>query len=106
MKSNMQSEIITRESVLKLLSDEEVAKVCTAEATTRLLDGEEYLDLEHLDLGVQQAEKTTQGMGGVLPRRTVHKETWSRILMQVKGSHRGEFSRNGAAEKAKPIFPL
>jgi hypothetical protein len=102
----MQAENITRESVLKLLSDEEVAKVSTAEAATRLLDGEEYLDLEHLDRGVQRAEKPALGMGGVLPRRTVHKETWSKILTRL-GDITGEKDTSySQGEREKLICPL
>jgi hypothetical protein len=29
---------------------------------------------------VQRATKSATAMGGVLPRRTVHKDTWSKIL--------------------------
>ena len=80
MKSDMRTENIARESVLKLLSDDEVASVSTAETATRLVDGEEYLDLEQLERGVQQAAKSAAAMGRVLPRRAVHKDTWSKIL--------------------------
>ena len=61
MKSDMRTENIARESVLKLLSDDEVASVSTAEAAARLLDGEEYLDLGQLDRGVQQATRSATG---------------------------------------------
>jgi hypothetical protein len=80
MKSDLQAENVPRESVLKLLSDDEVASVSTAETAARLLDGEEYFDLEQLDRGVQQATMSTTVMGHVLPRRAVHKDTWSTIL--------------------------
>jgi len=62
MKSDMRTENIARESVLKLLSDDEVASVSTAETATRLLDAEEYLDLEELERGVQQARKAGPAM--------------------------------------------
>ena len=78
MKSDMRTENIARESVLKLLSDDEVASVSTAETATRLLDGEEYLDLEQLERGVQQAREASPAMGRVLPRRAVHKDTGAR----------------------------
>jgi hypothetical protein len=80
MKSDMQAENVSRESVLKMLSDDEVASVSTAETAARLLDGEEYLDLEQLDRGVQQGTRSATAMGHVLPRRSVHKDTWSKIL--------------------------
>ena len=101
MKSDMRSENIARESVLKLLSDDEVASVSTAETATRLLDGEEYLDLEELERGVQQARKAGPAMGHVLPRRAVHKDTWSKILTALGPAHCAENCRKG--EKAKPV---
>ena len=102
MKSDAQAENVTRESVLKLLSDAEVASVSTAEAAARLLEGEEYLDLELLDRGVQQATKSAAVMGHVLPRRAVHKDTWSKILKLLGPTHcTGDCSTSNGA-KAKP----
>ena len=101
MKSDMRTENIVRESVLKLLSDDEVASVSTAETAARLLDGEEYLDLEQLERGVQQARKAGPAMGRVLPRRTVHKDTWSKILTVLGPVHCTENCCKG--EKAKPV---
>ena len=101
MKSEMRSENIARESVLTLLSDDEVASVSTAETATRLLDGEEYLDLEQLERGVQQAKKTGPTMGRVLPRKAVHKDTWSKILTVLGPAHCAESCCKG--EKAKPV---
>ena len=80
MNNHTKTDHVTRESILRLLSDDEVASVSTAETATRLLDGEEYLDLEELERGVQQARKTGPTMGRVLPRKAVHKDTWSKIL--------------------------
>ena len=39
----------TQESVMKMLSDDEVSKVSTAEAGAPLTENEPYLDLEILD---------------------------------------------------------
>ncbi|HJX62432.1 MAG TPA: hypothetical protein VJ860_00600 [Polyangia bacterium] len=80
MNNDLLTENLTRENVLKLLSDGEVASVSMAETALRLLDGEEYLDLEHLDRGVQKTGKLPTVMAGVLPRRTVHKDTWGKIV--------------------------
>ena len=100
MKSDMRSENIARESVLTLLSDDEVASVSTAETATHLLDGEEYLDLEELERGVQQARKASPTMGRVLPRKAVHRDTWSKILTLLGPAHCAEICCKG--EKAKP----
>lgn len=77
----------TREAVLLLLSDEENAKVSNAEGALQLGEGEEVLDLEHLDRGVQRAEAVTSKatMGRILPRSAVSGETWSKILAQLGG---------------------
>ena len=81
------TEHIARDTILKLLSDEENAKVSSAEGSVGLLQGEEYVDLEHLDRGVQRADRTmpTGTIGHIVPRRAVHGETWSKILSQLAG---------------------
>ena len=73
---------VVRDNILKMLSDEESAS--TAETASRLTEGGEYLDLEHLDQGVQRAKAATKAtMGHVLPRTAVSDETWSKILAQL-----------------------
>ena len=105
MKSDMQTANVTRETVLKLLSDDEVASVSTAETAARLLDGEEYLDLEQLERGVQQATKSGETMGRVLPRRAVHKDTWNKILTVLGPNHCAGNCCQSKGEKPKPVFP-
>ena len=85
MSDAERKEQVTRDSILKLLSDEENARVSTAEAAPRLTEGAEYLDLEHLDRGVQRASATTAKttMGRVLPRSAVSEETWRKILARL-----------------------
>ncbi len=78
---------VTRESVLSLLTDEENASVSSAEST-RLSEGEEYLDLQHLDSGVRRALATTTVTGNALPRRAVHADTWRKILTQLAAGTR------------------
>ena len=86
MNSNRRTEYLARESILKFLSDDEVASVSTAETAARLVEGEEYLDLEKLDAGVQQALEKNVPMGRVLPRKAVPETTWRRILTQLAAS--------------------
>ena len=85
MKNDKRSEYVTRESILRLLTDDEVAKVTTAETAVRLADGDDYLDLERIDQGVQQesASRANAPMGRVLPRASVHENTWKKILALV-----------------------
>jgi hypothetical protein len=77
-------EQVARDNILKILSNEEIAKVSTAEGKSVLPVGTEYLDLEHLDQGVQSAKAATKvTIGHVLPRSAVSGETWSKILVQL-----------------------
>jgi hypothetical protein len=73
-----------RDTILKLLTNEETARVSTAETAAGLADGAEYLDLEHLELGVQSAKTAAKvTMGHVLARSAVSSETWAKILAQL-----------------------
>jgi hypothetical protein len=83
MKNPKRYQYESRDRILKLLSDDEVASVSTAETATRLDQGEEFLDLERLGQGVQQADGSAPVMGRVLPRKAVHATTWSKILDEL-----------------------
>jgi hypothetical protein len=66
------------------MSNDEIAKVSTAETAAGLKAGDEYLDLEHLEHGIQQAGNAAiVNMGQAVPRSAVSNETWSRILDQL-----------------------
>ncbi len=93
MQTDKRADHVTREHILKLLSDFEVAKVSTAETAPKLLEGEEFVDLEQLSSGVQCADGAGTPMGRVLPRKAVHEETWSKIVTQLQ-------IRNAAVEHA------
>lgn len=69
-----------RDGILRLLSDEENARVASAESAPRLAEGDEYLDLERLERGVQKARGPIMVMERVLPRKAVQEATWGRIL--------------------------
>jgi hypothetical protein len=105
MKTDMRSENTVRETILKLLSDEEVARVSTAETAVRLPDGDEYLDLEHPAHGVQRASGTALPMGSVLPKMAVHESTWSKILAQLEPSRAPVAHRAGHVGGSAPEIP-
>lgn len=84
MKTDQRTENVTRESILKLLSDDEVASVCTAETKVTLAEHDEYIDLEQIERGVQKAHGAAPAMGRMLPRKAVHPDTWTQILTAVK----------------------
>ena len=84
MTDAKRAEQVARDNILKLLSNDEIAKVSSAEAASGLTEGGEYLDLEHLNEGVQRAKAATKvTMGHVLPRSAVSGETWSKVLAQL-----------------------
>ena len=81
------SNYVTRETVLKLLSDTEMAKLSKAESAVRLSGGEEYLNLQALSEGVLLADGVPVPMALVLPRTAVHETTSGQILAQLDGSN-------------------
>jgi hypothetical protein len=90
MNEEQRSEYVTRDSVLKLLSDDEIARVSTAEAAPHLAYGDEYLDLGQLQYGVRRAgDAPTTTMERVLPRKAVQEATWTTILTHL-AHHAGQ----------------
>jgi len=83
VQNRNRNEYVTRDRILALLSDQEIASVSTAETAAGLADGEEYLDLDQLREGVRKEGSSAAPMGRVLPRKAVHEETWLRILQQL-----------------------
>ena len=84
MTTPARADYVSRDTILKLLSDAEIAKVSTAEAASGLSKGDEYLDLEHLDQGVRRSDSDTKvTMGHVVPRSAVSAASWARILSQL-----------------------
>jgi hypothetical protein len=73
-----------RQRILRLLSDDDIARASMAEATAAPLEGEEFLDLEDLGPGVRVAEGVTPAMRHLLLRRSVHPNTWTKILEQLR----------------------
>lgn len=85
MNNEQRATYVTRDSILNLLSDDEVARVSNAASAPRLREGDEFLDLDALPRGVQRAHGRTE-LGGVLPRNAVHEDTWSKILTQLESA--------------------
>jgi hypothetical protein len=77
---------MTREDILQILSEGEVASVGTANAQAQLGNGDEYLDLEQLQQGVQRAKSGVTPMGHVLPRKAIYEDTWRRVLRRLKAT--------------------
>ena len=87
---SQQTEYLTRDVILKLLSDAEVAKVSTKEAGRKLADGDEYIDLGHLNHGVRRAHGSTQlALDDLLPRSAVEANTWMKICARLAEAKSG-----------------
>jgi hypothetical protein len=84
MKTDKRTDYVTRDAILKLLSDDEVSAVSAAEASPKLIAGDQYIDLEDLAQGVRTAGTSEVSMGNVLPKKAVQVATWSKILQQIK----------------------
>jgi hypothetical protein len=92
-KQDERTRYLIRDKLLKLLSDDEIARVSTAESADRLEPGAEYLDLEALDQGVRRALGSDTPMGRILPRKAVQEETWGRILSELDRAEVGTTPR-------------
>jgi hypothetical protein len=72
MTTHSKKNALTRETLLALLTDAEVAKVSVAEDAPRLIEGDEYVDLADPTAGVQQVQATPRTPPGhALPRSAV-----------------------------------
>ena len=84
MTDHARADLVGRDTILKFLSDEETARVSTAETAASIRDGAEYLDLQHIDQGILTAKGGTKvAMGHVVPRSAVSAATWSKILASL-----------------------
>jgi hypothetical protein len=86
MNQTNQTEHATKDRILQLLAEGEVDGASIPETTAHLRRGDEYLDLEQLQQGVQRAAGAGTLAGQVLPRRAVREDTWRRILRQLKAT--------------------
>lgn len=84
MKNDKRTDYVTRDAILKLLSDDEVSAVSAAETAAKLIAGDQYIDLEDLEHGVLTAGNRAVSMGNVLPKKAVQGATWAKILQQIK----------------------
>jgi hypothetical protein len=82
MNTENRTENLTRNSIMNLLSDDEIVRVSAAE-TARLSEGEEYLDRDHLDRGVRRATGVVTATAKVLAKNTIAEATWNKILTQL-----------------------
>ena len=85
MTDHARADLVGRDAILKFLTDEETARVSTAETAFSIRDGAEYLDLQHIDQGILTAKRgTSVEMGHVVPRSAVSAATWGKILASLR----------------------
>jgi hypothetical protein len=81
MSQTTRKDTVTREAILQVLTDAEVAKVSTAEGAKRLVEGDEYVDLTDLGAGVQLVQATPRtAPGHALARSAVSDASWAKIV--------------------------
>jgi hypothetical protein len=73
----------SREEIQAFLSDEEIARVSRAEGDARLVEGDEYIDLEDVAAGVHQVHATSIRPARALPRSAVSEATWAKIVAAI-----------------------
>jgi hypothetical protein len=83
MKSKKEYEFISQENILKILNDEEAARVRLPATASQLADGDEFIDLTQIERGVQRAGKSNP-LADVLPRKAVHENTWRKIIANLE----------------------
>ena len=70
-----------RNTIMKLLSDGENAKVSTAEDGKKLSPGDEFVDLSNLGAGVQKAgSAASSDLDDIIPKSAVATSTWGKIV--------------------------
>ncbi|MEO8699958.1 MAG: hypothetical protein ABI867_07935 [Kofleriaceae bacterium] len=81
MNPNAVKLAVTREAILNLLTDAEVANVSRDEGQPRLARGNEFVDLARIDLGIQKAELAP--LDTAVAHGSVSDATWARIVKVV-----------------------
>lgn len=82
------ADLAAKEAILNVLTDEETARVSTAEAAVGLHEGGEYIDLNNLDKGVQHLKTAALStdkavLSTIIPKSAVSKESWDKIVAHV-----------------------
>jgi hypothetical protein len=68
---------------MAILWDDPIAAVRGTDLPARLGRGDEYLDLQRLETGLQRAACNMTPTGGELSRNAVCPRTWDRLMAQI-----------------------
>jgi hypothetical protein len=84
MSANSKTSLLTRDAILGLLTDAEVAKVSTAEDAVTLIEGDHYVDLLDLEAGIQEVQATPRtAPRQALPQSAVSDASWQKIVRAI-----------------------
>lgn len=73
-----------REGIMQALWDDPIARLSCRDTPARLRRGDEYVDLQNLQAGVQRALGPMAPTGGELARTAVRADTWDRLLVYLE----------------------
>ncbi len=86
MKPDLLTEYRVRRQVVELLSEAEAARLEKVLSTGILQDDEEYIEVDHVSLGVQRARTgVLLGRRRLILRRALDADTWSQLLALLDG---------------------
>jgi len=86
MKPDLLTEYLVRRQVLELLSETEAARLEKVLSTGLLQDDEEYIQVDHVSLGVQRARTgMLLGRSRLILRRALDADTWSQLVTLLDG---------------------
>lgn len=89
MPSPERSDETLRDAILRLLSRSEASTLASSATKARLANGDEYVDLQHPQHGVQHIRGNERPTGDVIVRKAIYEDTWRRVLRQLKDADSG-----------------
>lgn len=84
MRAHLLSSTFDREGIMQALWGDPIARITCRDIPARLRRGDEYVDLQNLEAGVQRARRTMSPTGGELARRAVRPDTWEKLLAYLE----------------------
>jgi len=86
MKPDLLTEYRVRRQLVELLSETEAARLEKVLSTGILQDDEEYIDVDHVSLGVQRSRAgMLLGRRRLILRRALDADTWSQLVTLLDG---------------------
>jgi hypothetical protein len=86
MKPDLLAEYRVRRQVVEILSEADAARLEKLLSTGILQDGEEYIEVDHVSLGVQRARAgMLLGRSRLILRRALDEGTWSQLVTLLGG---------------------